>query len=76
MNRSTYIAFVDIEKAFDNVKWKTLFKPTSQIGIDWRDRRIIFQLYKQQKTQIEIKDVKKCALVRKGVRHLKKKRKV
>lgn len=25
MNRSTYIAFVDIEKAFDNVKWKTLF---------------------------------------------------
>lgn len=48
MNRSTYIAFVDIEKAID--------------------RRIIFQLYKQQKTQIEIKDVKKYALVRKGVR--------
>lgn len=68
MNRSTYIAFVDIEKAFDNVKWKTLFKTMSQIGIDWRDRRIIFQLYKQQKTQIEIKDVKKYALVGKRVR--------
>ena len=68
MNRSTYIAFVDIEKAFDNVNWKRLFKTMRQIGIDWRDRRIIFQLYKQQKTQIEIKDVKKCALIRKGVR--------
>jgi len=65
MNRSIYIAFVDIEKAFDNVNWKNVFKTMREIGIDWRDRRIISQVYKQQKTQIEIKDVKKYALVRK-----------
>jgi len=24
--KTTYIAFVDLEKAFDNVDWKTIFK--------------------------------------------------
>lgn len=38
------------------------------ISVDWRDRRIILKLYKQQRAQIEIKDVKKYVLIRKGVR--------
>lgn len=38
-----------------------------QIGIDWKDRSIIFQLYKQQKIRIEIKYMKKYELVREGV---------
>jgi len=25
-SKSTFIAFVDLEKAYDNVKWKTLFQ--------------------------------------------------
>jgi len=55
---------VDIKKAIRNGYFKTM----RYIGIDWRDRRIIFQLYKQQKVQIEIKEVKKSVLIRKGVR--------
>ena len=26
MNRKTYLVFVDLEKAFDNVDWKLLFQ--------------------------------------------------
>jgi len=34
INRSTYIAFVDIKKAFENVDWKRLFKIMRDVGID------------------------------------------
>jgi len=39
-----------------------------EVGIDWKDRQIILQLYKHQKVQIDIKDSKKFALVKRGVR--------
>lgn len=51
-----------------SIVWKRLFKTIRHIDIDWRYRRIISQLYRQQKAQIEIKDVKKYALIRKKVR--------
>lgn len=59
---------MNIEKAFDNTDWKRLFKTMRNVSISWRGRLIIFQLYKQQKAQIEIKDVRKCAFIRNGVR--------
>lgn len=49
---------MDVEKAFDNVDRKRLFKVMKHIGIEWRDGHIIFQSYKQQKAQIEIKGVR------------------
>lgn len=39
--KTTYIAFVDLEKAFVNVKWKTIFNTLKRVGITYKDRRII-----------------------------------
>ena len=43
-----FICFVDFEKAFDRVKWTKLWHILKTIGIDWRDRRLINNLYLQQ----------------------------
>ena len=42
------VCFVDFEKAFDRVKWTKLFEVLKKIGVDWRDRRLIMNLYMQQ----------------------------
>jgi len=34
INKPTYIAFVDLEKAFNNLNWKKLFKIMKKVGID------------------------------------------
>ena len=43
-----FVCFVDFEKAFDRVKWTKLFEVLKKIGVDWRDRRLIMNLYMQQ----------------------------
>jgi len=54
-NKKVYIAFVDLLKAFVNVNWKVMMKILKMIKIDYRDRRIIRELYKHQTTSIKIK---------------------
>ena len=39
---------MDFEKAFDRVKWTKLFEVLKKIGVNWRDRRLIMNLYMQQ----------------------------
>jgi len=39
-----YIAFKDLEKAFDNVRWKKLFHIMDKKGIDFKDIRLIQKL--------------------------------
>jgi len=48
MGGEAFICFVDFEKAFDRVKWVKLMEILKRIGIDWRDRRIIMNLYIKQ----------------------------
>ena len=43
-----FICFVDFEKAFDRLKWTKLLKILKEIGIDWKDRRLIKNLYMNQ----------------------------
>ena len=43
-----YICFVDFEKAFDRVNWVKMMETLKGLGIDWRDRRMIHQLYMNQ----------------------------
>jgi len=45
INKLLFIAFLDLEKAFDNVKLTKLFKILEDIGIDYYDRKIIHNLY-------------------------------
>ena len=60
VNKKVYIGFVDLL----NVMMKIL----KMIKIDYRDRRIIIELYKQQTAFIKIKENKREAAIRKGVR--------
>jgi hypothetical protein len=55
VNKKLYIAFVDLMKAFNNLKWNIMMKILKMIKINYRDRRIIRELYKHQKTFIKIK---------------------
>src|SRR6218665_894241 len=44
-----YVCFVDYEKAFDRVDWNKLMNALRRIGVDWKDRRLIGNLYMDQK---------------------------
>jgi len=68
VNKKAYIAFVDLLKAFDDVNWNVMMKILKIIKIDYRDRRIIRELYNHQTTSIKIKESKREAAIRKGVR--------
>lgn len=68
VNKDTFATFIDLEKAFDKIDWIKLFKTLKVKGIDWRDRRIILNLYRDQKTEIDVNGSKKEAKIRQGVR--------
>lgn len=46
--------FIDWKKAFDRVNWEKLMMILKTIGIDWRDRRLIGNLYMQQKVKVRL----------------------
>ena len=64
----TFIAFVDLEKAFDNVDWNSMFRILKEIGVLYNDRKIVHSLYINQVAVI--KSGTKCdeARIKKGVR--------
>lgn len=64
----TFMAFVDLEKAFDNVNWKILFNIMENVGIDIKDRNILHAIYKNQKAEIKINFTTKAANIQKRVR--------
>ena len=68
VNKKVYVAFVDLLNVFDNVNWNVMMKILKMIIIHYRDRRIIRELYKHQKTSIKVKESKREATIRKGVR--------
>ena len=49
-----FVCFVDFEKAFDRIDWITMMNILKRIGIDWRDRRLILNLYMNQRAVIKI----------------------
>ena len=46
--------FVDFKKAFDRMKWTKLLNILKKIGSDWRDKRLISNLYMQQQAIIRV----------------------
>jgi hypothetical protein len=51
-----FICFVDFEKAFDRVNWVKMMETLKTLGIDWRDRRLIRDLYDRQKVVVRVAD--------------------
>jgi len=43
-----YVCFADYDKAFDRVNWQKLMEILQNIGIDWRDRKLTWNLYQDQ----------------------------
>src|SRR6476469_4955973 len=53
---NVYVCFVDFEKAFDRVNWEKMMKILQSIGVDWRNRRMISELYMSQEVVVRIAD--------------------
>ncbi|PGH37471.1 MAG: hypothetical protein CRN43_21000, partial [Candidatus Nephrothrix sp. EaCA] len=67
--QEVYICFVDYEKAFDRVDWKKLINALRRMGVDWRERRLIGNLYLGQKVRIRIEgEYSEPGLIGRGVR--------
>src|SRR5206468_7503556 len=49
-----YICFVDFEKAFDRVNWIKMFEVLKVLKIDWKDRRLLQDLYMRQEAVIRV----------------------
>ena len=43
--QEVFICFVDYEKAFDRVNWIKMMEILRDLGVDWKDRRLIAELY-------------------------------
>ena len=49
-----FICFVDFEKAFDRIDWVRMMQTLRNLGVDWRDRRLIMNLYMHQKAVVKV----------------------
>ena len=49
-----FICFVDYEKAFDRVDWVKMLGILKEVDVDWRDRRLIVNLYMQQRAVVKV----------------------
>jgi len=48
------VCFIDWQKAFDRVNWTKLLQILKEIGIDWRERRLISNLYMAQSVKVRL----------------------
>src|SRR5580698_1937762 len=53
-DNDVYICFVDFEKAFDRVDWIKMMQVLKLLGVDWRDRRLINELYMRQQAVVRV----------------------
>ena len=51
-NKDIYACFVDYEKAFDRVGWIKLSTILKNIGVDWKERRLLMSLYMGQTAKV------------------------
>ena len=67
--KELFVCSVDYEKAFDRVNWVKMMGILKDLGIDWRDRRLICELYMKQEAVVRImnEESEPCTIGR-GVR--------
>ena len=60
---------MDYEKTFDRVHWPKLMEVLAKIGVDYRDRKMIWNLYMNQTASVMIDgELSGPALIGRGVR--------
>ena len=52
--KDVYVCFVDFEKAFDRVNWTKMMRILEGLRIDWKDRKMIKELYMRQEAVVRI----------------------
>ena len=65
-NKPTFVAFVNLEKSFDNVDWNIMLGILKEIGVLYNDRRILHSLYKNQEAVINSGPSCEEAKIKKG----------
>ena len=53
-NEELCVCFIDWQKAFDRVNWTKLMQILKGTGIDWRERRLISNLYMAQSVKVRL----------------------
>ena len=48
-NTEMYVCFIPWDKAFNGVDWKILLKILKYIGLEWKDRKLIKESYRQHR---------------------------
>jgi len=48
------VCFIDWQKTFDRVNWTKLMQILKKIGIGWRERRLISNLYMAQSVKVRL----------------------
>ena len=67
--KSLYICFVDYEKAFDRVNWVKLMEILEMIGLDWKERKTVWELYVNQTAVVQVgNDLSEPAEIGRGSR--------
>lgn len=66
--KTTFITFVDLEKAFDNIKWEIIFKILKRVSVTYKDRRIIKCQYEQEIGIEQCRNSQEKAKIRNEVR--------
>ena len=51
---NVYIRFVDFDYPFERVNWGKMMKVLQSVGGDWRDRRMINELYMNQEAIVRM----------------------
>ena len=65
------LCLVDFEKAFDRVNWVKLMEILKRIGVDWRDRRLVTNLYMSQEVCVRVNgDLSEPGAMGRGVRQV------
>jgi len=53
-DNKVYVCFVDCEKAFNRIDRVKLLDILDNMGVDWRDRRLIWNLYIGQSAYMQM----------------------
>ena len=49
-----FICYIDFEKAFDRVRWDKMMQVLKELSVDWKDRRMIKDLYMRQDAVVRL----------------------
>ena len=53
IDEELFVCFIDWQKVFDRVNWTKLMQILKRTGIDWRERRLISELYMDQRVKYD-----------------------